>query len=75
MTSAPASGAFPAQVEIAHEIDWRQIAAKYELSGAAIMDVMQYCALEVLADQSRRLDLKRLEGAILREYVKEGKVV
>ena len=32
-------------------------------------------ALEVLADGSRRLDLKRLEAAILREYVKEGKVV
>ncbi|WP_136513092.1 ATP-binding protein [Geomonas edaphica] len=69
------SVAFPQQVEIAPEIDWRQIATKYELSGAGIMNVMQYCALEVLADQSRRLDLKRLEGAILREYVKEGKVV
>jgi hypothetical protein len=37
--------------------------------------VTHYCALEILADHSRLLDSKRLEAAILREYVKEGKVV
>ena len=47
----------------------------YELAGAGIMNVTHYCALEALADDSRRLDLKRLEEAIMREYVKEGKVV
>ncbi len=67
--------AFPAQIEIAAEIDWQQVAARFELAGAGIMNVTHYCALEALADGSRRLDLKRLEAAILREYVKEGKVV
>ncbi|QWV99061.1 ATP-binding protein [Geomonas nitrogeniifigens] len=67
--------AFPPQVEISQEIDWRQIAARYELSGAGIMNVIHYCVLEVLADKTRRLEPKRLEQAILREYVKEGKVV
>jgi AAA+ superfamily predicted ATPase len=67
--------AFPEQIEIAKDIDWCQIAGRFELSGASIMNVTHYCAVEALADQSRRLDLGRLEAAILREYVKEGKVV
>jgi len=69
------SNAFPPQIEIGADIDWRHVAARYELPGAGIMNVTHYCALEVLADQTRFLDLKRLEAAILREYVKEGKVV
>lgn len=67
--------AFPRQIDIAGDIDWRQIAARFELTGAGIMNVTHYCAVEALADQSLSLDLKRLESAVLREYMKEGKVV
>jgi hypothetical protein len=62
-------------MEIAPDINWQQIAARYELSGASIMNVIHYCAVEALADHSHALTLPRLETAILREYVKEGKVV
>ena len=67
--------AFPPQIEIGKEIDWQQIAARFELPGAGIMNVIHYCALELLAAQSQALEMQRLEAAILREYVKEGKVV
>jgi AAA+ superfamily predicted ATPase len=67
--------AFPPQIEIDKDIDWRQIASRFELAGASIMNVTHYCALELLSDQSRTLDLKRLEAGIMREYIKEGKVV
>jgi len=67
--------AFPSQVEIAGDIDWRQVASRFELAGAGIMNVTHYCSLEILADKSLLVDLKRLEAAIMREYVKEGKVV
>jgi SpoVK/Ycf46/Vps4 family AAA+-type ATPase len=67
--------AFPPQIEIADDIDWQQVADRYELTGAGIINVAHYCAVEVLADQSCRLDFHRLEGAIMREYIKEGKVV
>ena len=66
---------FPPQIAIAQDIDWRQVAARYELTGAGIINVAHYCAVEALSDQSCRLDLKRLEGGIMREYLKEGKVV
>jgi SpoVK/Ycf46/Vps4 family AAA+-type ATPase len=65
----------PPQIDLAADIDWRQVAARYELSGAGILNVTHFCAIEILADQAPCLDLKRLEAAIRREYIKEGKVV
>ena len=69
------SRAFPPQIRIAEDVDWQQVAARFELPGAGIMNVMHYCSLEALADRSLFLDGARLEAAILREYVKEGKVI
>lgn len=66
---------FPPQISLADDIDWQQVATQYELTGAGILNVAHYCAVEVLADGSCRLDRKRLESAILREYAKEGKVL
>jgi hypothetical protein len=66
---------FPAQIELADDIDWHRIAARHELTGASILNVTQFCAIDALARASRRVDLKSLEAAIKREYVKEGKIV
>jgi AAA+ superfamily predicted ATPase len=66
---------FPSQITIAPDIDWRQIATRYELTGANILNITHYCAIEILANSSHQLDLKHLESAIVREYIKEGKVV
>ncbi|TNE57318.1 MAG: ATP-binding protein [Bacteroidetes bacterium] len=66
---------FPEQLKIANDIDWKQVAARYELTGAGIVNIAHYCAVEALADQTHRLDRQRLEAAILREFVKEGKMV
>ncbi|MFK0089589.1 ATP-binding protein [Pseudomonas sp. NPDC090755] len=66
---------FPPQIELASDVDWREIAGRHELSGASILNVSHYCALEVLASGTHRLDQQQLEAAILREYVKEGKII
>lgn len=66
---------FPEQVKIAEDVDWRQISARHELTGAAILNVTHYCAVEAIADGSLAIDMKRLEAAINREHIKEGKVV
>jgi SpoVK/Ycf46/Vps4 family AAA+-type ATPase len=66
---------FPPQIAISQDIDWQQVALRHELSGAGILNVTHFCALQVLAEQSLQLDLRRLEAAIRREYVKEGKIV
>ena len=67
--------AFPAQIEISKDIDFQQIAMRYELSGAGIVNIAHFCCIEILASNSNYLSLKLLESAIVREYVKEGKVV
>lgn len=67
--------AFPAQIEISGEINWHTVASQYELTGAGIINVAHYCAVEVLAAKTNHLSLKQLKTAITREYIKEGKVV
>ncbi|RWX47195.1 ATPase family associated with various cellular activities (AAA) [Candidatus Electrothrix aarhusensis] len=66
---------FPPQIRLADDIDWGQIATRFELTGAGILNVTHYCALEFLSEKYNTLSGKQLEAAILREYVKEGKVV
>jgi hypothetical protein len=65
---------FPPQIAVSDDIDWRHIASRHELTGAGILNVTHFCAVDVLARQSRHLDLKALEAAIQREYIKEGKI-
>jgi hypothetical protein len=66
---------FPSQIALERDVDWDQVGQRHELSGAAILNVSYYCALEILASGRHVLALERLEAAILREYIKEGKVV
>lgn len=67
--------AIPRQLEVNNDIDWQDIAVRFELTGAGIMNVVHFCAIEALADESQSVNLKQLEAAILHEFVKEGKVV
>jgi AAA+ superfamily predicted ATPase len=65
----------PHQMKISEEINWQIIADRYELSGACILNIVHYCAVESLANNEQMLDGNRLEKAIMREFIKEGKVV
>lgn len=65
----------PKQIKLASEIDLTQIAMRYELSGAAIVNIVHYCAIEFLAGKQRTLELRHLEHAIARELTKEGKII
>jgi hypothetical protein len=67
--------AFPPQITIEDNIHWPEVASRYELTGAGIINVAHFCSVEVLASGVHRLGLKQLEAAVMREYVKEGKVI
>ena len=69
------SRVFPSEMSIADDVDWRDIAARFELTGAGIVNVAHYCALESMACETLRVDRTSLEVAILRELVKDGKIV
>ena len=66
---------FPTQVDLADDVDWHQLASRYELSGAGIVNVAHFCAVEALASGAPHVDRAFLEAAIVRELVKEGKLV
>lgn len=65
----------PARMDIGADIDWQKIAIRFELSGAGILNIVHYCAVESLANPTESLNAQQLENAILREFIKEGKVL
>ncbi|USX24234.1 ATP-binding protein [Oxalobacteraceae bacterium OTU3CINTB1] len=65
----------PPQMTLAEDVLWPAVAANHEVSGANILNICHHCALQVLACGARELDSATLEAAIMREYVKEGRVV
>jgi hypothetical protein len=67
--------AFPPQVALAPDVDLNAVAARFELTGAGIINIVQYCLLCALADGTRQVGAQSIEQAILREYKKEGKIV
>lgn len=67
--------AFPPQITIDDDVDWYDVACRFELTGAGIVNVVHFCAIEALANCTRTVDRAFLEAAILRELVKEGKIV
>jgi SpoVK/Ycf46/Vps4 family AAA+-type ATPase len=50
------------------------IAKKYEITGAGVVNVVQYCCLESLAINSLEITKEQIIAGIEREYMKEGKV-
>lgn len=67
--------AFPPQIAVADDVDWAEIAGRFELTGAGIVNVAHFCAIEALANSTQAVDRAFLESAIVRELVKEGKIV
>ena len=69
------ANSLPSQIALFPDVSLTDLSTRYEISGAAILNVVQHCSIGVLADASATLDRQRLEAAIHREFVKEGKVV
>lgn len=67
--------AFPSQVKLSESIDLSELAATYELSGADIMNVVQYCCLQALKRESAMIDMEDVLHAIQREFSKAGKIL
>ena len=57
------------------EIDLRDIARRFEISGGAILNAVRYASLEALRNGSGEITLAALQQGVRRELVKEGKVV
>jgi AAA+ superfamily predicted ATPase len=65
----------PKSVKLASDINLKAIARNFELSGAGIVNVIQYAGLQTLQKQNNSLELKELMKGIQKEYKKEGKML
>jgi hypothetical protein len=66
---------FPAAVRLAPDLNLRQIAEKYELSGSNIVNIVHYCCLQALSANTNIISAENLINGINRELVKENKVI
>lgn len=67
--------AFPPAAKIDPTIEWDEISNRYELTGANIMNIVQYCCISALEQQTDVICLENLSIGIKNELVKEGKLL
>jgi len=66
---------FSSHCKLAEDIDIKEIASRYEISGGAILNVIQYCSLRSLSKGTEIISKDDLIEGIRREFHKEGKMV
>lgn len=67
--------AFPKKVKLAPEINLPLIAQKYELTGAEIMNIVQYACLNALGAKTNVIHFENILAGISKEYEKEGRIL
>jgi ATPase family associated with various cellular activities (AAA) len=67
--------AMPSALSLSEDIDLPNIAAKYELSGSNIVNIIQYCGIKTLSLNSNTLSADVLQEGLERELSKEGKII
>jgi AAA+ superfamily predicted ATPase len=65
---------FPAVVQLHSDVNMQKIAEKYELSGSNIVNIVHYCCLQALDQNSNLITSEMLMTGINREFIKENKV-
>jgi len=65
---------FPAAVQLDTGINLQRIAEKYELTGSNIVNIVHYCCLQALSNNTNVISADNLLSGINREFVKENKV-
>ncbi len=64
----------PAAVQLDPAVSLPKIADKYELTGSNIVNIVHYCCLQALADDTNLITAENLNTGIAREFSKENKV-
>lgn len=64
----------PEQLQFSEDVDLDSIARKYDLTGSNIVNIIQYCSLQVLHQKSNVLTRILFMEGIKREYLKEDRI-
>jgi SpoVK/Ycf46/Vps4 family AAA+-type ATPase len=65
----------PQKVKLHPEINLDEIARKYDVNGANIVNIIHFACLKTLESSSKTIRLSDLLTGIQKEYVKEGKMI
>lgn len=65
----------PGKIKVSSEVDMDQIADRYELTGANVVNIVQQICLEHLAAGNSEIKEKNFVDAIRKEFGKEGKML
>lgn len=66
--------AFPDKIKLSKEVNLKQFSQQYELSGADIMNVVQYVCLTALSRNDLMISNKNIMDGLKREFIKSGKI-
>jgi hypothetical protein len=67
--------AFPEKIQLAQDINLPTFAQKYELTGAEIINVVQYACLRALDRDGEQILFTDLHDGIKKEFQKEGRIM
>lgn len=65
----------PKGIKIAEDVNLQELSKKYDITGANIVNIIQYACLRTLEDQNKSINLNHLLQGIKKEYTKEGKMI
>ncbi|MBZ4043759.1 ATP-binding protein [Flavobacterium hibisci] len=65
----------PKGIKIAEDVNLNELSKKYDITGANIVNIIQYACLRTLEDENKNISLNHLLQGIKKEYVKEGKMM
>ncbi len=65
----------PKGIKIAEDVNLNELSKKYDITGANIVNIIQYACLRTLEDKNESINLNHLLQGIKKEYVKEGKMM
>lgn len=65
----------PKNISIAEDVSLKELSKKYDITGANIVNIIQYACLKTLEDNNKTISLNHLLQGIKKEYSKEGKMM
>ncbi|RUT69427.1 ATP-binding protein [Flavobacterium cupreum] len=65
----------PKGIKIAEDVNLNELSKKYDITGANIVNIIQYACLRTLEDENKSIHLHHLVQGIKKEYAKEGKMM
>ncbi|WP_423126907.1 ATP-binding protein [Gaoshiqia sp. Z1-71] len=65
----------PSSVSLDEKISLKEVARKFEITGANIVNVIHYAGLKTLENRSTTISYNDLMNGIQKEFIKEGKMI